>query len=47
MYFQELVIYNALVKYDSQSNTFQARYMQNGDLFEIYMHELNIMYQIL
>ncbi|QCE05469.1 transcriptional corepressor LEUNIG_HOMOLOG-like isoform X1 [Vigna unguiculata] len=28
--YKELVIYNALVKYDSQSNTFQARY-QNRD----------------
>ena len=34
MYFQGLMIHNALVKYDSQSNTFQARYLQNGDLFE-------------
>ncbi|WVY98097.1 hypothetical protein V8G54_030248 [Vigna mungo] len=30
--YKDLVIYNALVSYHSQSNTFQARYMKNEDL---------------
>lgn len=42
VFFQGLMINNALVNYDSRSNTFQARCVQNGDIFEVCMHELKI-----